>query len=53
MPLGLTLEILLEFMEQANHPGQDEEEDGEDEDSHGMTKLRYAGGKILCLLGNP
>mmetsp|Transcript_9497 Transcript_9497/g.19674 ORF Transcript_9497/g.19674 Transcript_9497/m.19674 type:complete len:1026 (-) Transcript_9497:173-3250(-) len=53
MPLGLTLEILLEFMEQATHPGQDDEEDDKDEGSHGMTKMRYAGGKILCLLGNP
>jgi len=52
MPLGLTLEILLEFMEQATHPGHDEEED-EDDDIPGMAKLRYAGGKILCLLGNP
>jgi len=62
VPLGLTLEILLEFMEQAVHPGQEEADgDGEgdvdsnedDTNGNGMTKLRYAGGKILCLLGNP
>ena len=67
VPLGLTLEILLEFMEQAVHPGQEEEDDGNDDgegdadsndndndtNGNGMTKLRYAGGKILCLLGNP
>merc|ERR1712032_454016 len=63
IPLGLTLEIILEFMEQANHPGQDEDDDEEDEDDDsydGYTngrreknELRYAGGKILCLLGNP
>jgi len=52
MPLALTLEILLEFMEQASHPGQEmfqEEDDGGD----GITQLQYAGGKILCLMGNP
>ena len=54
-PLGLTLEILLEYMDHATHPGHDEEsEEGEDNsNSNGMTKLRYAGGKIMCLLGNP
>ncbi|MGB0330148.1 MAG: hypothetical protein ACPGCU_05960, partial [Candidatus Poseidoniaceae archaeon] len=49
VPLGLTLEILLEFMEQGKHPGQtyDNETEGEN------NLPRYAGGKILCLLGNP
>ena len=54
VPLGLTLEILLEFMEQAVHPGQDEEDtDGEGDGNDRIPKLKYAGGKILCLLGNP
>ena len=48
VPLSLTLEILLEFMEQAQHPGMDDDEIEEKD-----PKLRYAGGKILCLLGNP
>jgi hypothetical protein len=67
IPLGLTLEIILEFMEQATHPGQDNnddddddgDDDSDDDDDDGekkkkkKTELRYAGGKILCLLGNP
>eukprot|EP00536_Pseudo-nitzschia_multiseries_P002736 jgi/Psemu1/322680/estExt_fgenesh1_pg.C_370021 len=61
VPLSLTLEIILEFMEQARHPGQrtldgNEEQNSNndgDEEEDGTTKLRYAGGKILCLLGNP
>lgn len=56
MPLGLTLEILLEFMEEAVHPTNDvdDEEDGDYETNEvEINKLRYAGGKILCLLGNP
>jgi len=69
IPLGLTIEIILEFMEQAHHPGQDDDndnienddddDDGDDNINNGekttttTTKLRYAGGKILCLLGNP
>ena len=68
IPLGLTIEIILEFMEQASHPGQDDydedddDSDNNDDDSDGdddgekkkkTTELRYAGGKILCLLGNP
>mmetsp|Transcript_10492 Transcript_10492/g.30669 ORF Transcript_10492/g.30669 Transcript_10492/m.30669 type:complete len:1140 (-) Transcript_10492:275-3694(-) len=51
VPLALTLEIILDFMGQATHPGQEVEGEAEVED--GMSKLRYAGGKILCLLGNP
>merc|ERR1712238_118924 len=65
IPLGLPIEIILEFMEQAHHPGQDDgndntENDDDDNINNGektrtttTTKLRYAGGKILCLLGNP
>ncbi len=49
VPLGLTLEILLEFMEQGKHPGQTDDNETEGKD----TLPRYAGGKILCLLGNP
>ena len=71
-PLGLTLEILLEFMEQAKHPGLSaadvESTDGGKNTKtkkkttlspryaaplSNSTELRYAGGKILCLLGNP
>ena len=65
MPLAMTLEIILEFMEQARHPGDadddsddDDDDDGDsgdddDNDDNGLTRLRYAGGKILCVLGNP
>jgi hypothetical protein len=52
MPLALTLEILLEFMEEAGHPGHELFDDG-GASGDGMTQLRYAGGKILCLMGNP
>lgn len=48
MALGATLETILEFMEQAKHPG-DSLEEKQDEDS----ALLYAGGKITCLLGRP
>lgn len=58
MALGSVLEVILEFMESATHPGDDpdEEEDGggnpQDNDDD-QVSLRYAGGKILCLLANP
>lgn len=60
IPLGLTIEIILDFMEQAHHPGQNSDDDGdaaaddgEKDQEQQMNRLRYAGGKILCLLGNP
>ena len=62
IPLGLTIEIILDFMEQAHHPGQDDIDTTDDDDDDDYTagkkeqqmdRLRYAGGKILCLLGNP
>jgi hypothetical protein len=74
-PLGLTLEILLEFMEQARHPGlssssstsggastggksssrstKKQSPSSSSSSSSIASELRYAGGKILCLLGNP
>ena len=56
MALGATLELLIEYMEsEASHPGmptpaplQQSESSRED-----VPPLRYAGGKILVLLGNP
>jgi hypothetical protein len=66
VPLGLALEAVLEFMEQARHPGHGgpDYDDGVYADCDGdaaaggphgkqRTELRYAGGRILCLLGNP
>jgi hypothetical protein len=56
IPLGLTLEILLDFMEQATHPGQQFDRDNSHDDAQEQQQqqpLHYAGGKILCLLGNP
>jgi len=55
MALGLTLEVILEFMEAAKHPGDDPDDEianGNPQDTADEVKLRYAGGKILCLLGN-
>ncbi len=49
MALGLAIEVILEFMETATHPGQDIEID----ENIDVNALRYAGGRILCLLGNP
>ncbi|CAJ1951898.1 unnamed protein product [Cylindrotheca closterium] len=49
MALGATIETILEFMEQAKHPG-DTLEGGKDEMD---STLLYAGGKITCLLGRP
>jgi hypothetical protein len=41
MPLGATIEIILDTMQQASHPG-----------NVGVNKRpTYAGGRILCLLG--
>ena len=59
VPLGLTIEILLDFMNKAIHPGEDDgnddddDDDDDDMDDNGLTKLRYAGGKILYLMGSP
>ena len=52
MPVGLTIELILEYMEQASHPGENPQEEEEEEDAP-KSPLKYAGGKILCLLGNP
>jgi hypothetical protein len=51
MALGMTIELILEFMEKASHPGDNPQEDEPKESS--SNPMRYAGGKILCLLGNP
>jgi hypothetical protein len=48
MALGGTLEVILEFMEQAEHPGDLVQENDQQSDM-----LRYAGGKISCFLGRP
>lgn len=47
MALGATLETILEFMEQAKHPGDTMVEENDN------AILKYAGGKITCLLGKP
>eukprot|EP00980_Cylindrotheca_fusiformis_P008120 scaffold1727_cov133-Cylindrotheca_fusiformis.AAC.23 len=50
MALGATMETILEFMEQAKHPGDSFVAEKE---SKGTPALQYAGGKITCLLGRP
>jgi len=49
MALGATIETILEFMEQAKHPG----DTLDDDDETSYSTLLYAGGKITCLLGRP
>jgi hypothetical protein len=54
MALGATIETILEFMEQAKHPGDAlSQQEEEEENNNTNTPLRYAGGKITCLLGRP
>jgi hypothetical protein len=52
-PLGTTIEVLLQFMEQAMHPGREDNSTNNETLEGSASAMRYAGGKILCLIGSP
>ena len=52
MALGSTLETILEFMDQAVHPGARIHDKNNPMTGAG-SPLKYAGGKVLCLLSGP
>ena len=52
MALGSSLETILEFMEQAVHPGARVRYQN-NLTASSESQLKYAGGKVLCLLSGP
>ena len=48
--VGATLELLLDYLDEATHPSSQQQHQGQEEAS---SPLKYAGGKILVFLGNP